>query len=157
MTNMHEKVPQRTSTDVADDPLIGDVAELLTMWGIPLTPARLYGYLLLQSEPISLEKISTDLGISKTTASDSARLMENFGFLRRYGTRGSKKVRFAPSEYVTNFYAKQISYFKKMSEVFRQRGSSDNPQSGHKDRFEKMAQFYGRLAHAMETTMAEFV
>ena len=52
---------------------IEDAARLLIPWGVPQTAARLYGYLLLCAEPVSLDRITADLEISKSSASVAAR------------------------------------------------------------------------------------
>jgi len=54
------------------------------------TAARLYGYLLLSAEPVSLDRITSDLEISKSSASAAARLLEQYTLARRHGERGSK-------------------------------------------------------------------
>jgi DNA-binding transcriptional regulator GbsR (MarR family) len=53
------------------------------------TPLRL---LLLGAEPTSLNRIMTDLEISKSSASVAARLLEQYTPARRHGERGSKRA-----------------------------------------------------------------
>jgi hypothetical protein len=74
-----------------DRHFIEDVARLLVLWGVPQTAARLYGYLLLKAEPVSLDCIAADREISKTSASVAARLLEQYTLVRRLGERGSKR------------------------------------------------------------------
>jgi DNA-binding transcriptional regulator GbsR (MarR family) len=40
---------------------IEDSARLLVPWGVPQTAARVYGYLLLLPEPVSLDRMTADL------------------------------------------------------------------------------------------------
>ena len=51
---------------------IEDMARLLMPSGVPQAAARLYGYLLLCPTPASLDQISDDLEISKSSASVAA-------------------------------------------------------------------------------------
>src|SRR6266702_3529718 len=46
---------------------IDEFASLLAPWGMPQTAARLYGYLLLSAVPVSLDRIATDLQVSKSS------------------------------------------------------------------------------------------
>jgi predicted ArsR family transcriptional regulator len=73
---------------------IDEMAALLGQWGLPATAGRLYGYLLLQAEPVSLEQIAADLDMSKAGAWNAARLLEQNGSARRSTERGSKRVFF---------------------------------------------------------------
>lgn len=68
------------------------LAHLLVPWGVPQTAAQLYGYLLLSDEPVSLDTIVADLGISKSTASVTARLLEMYTLVRRSRQRGTRTV-----------------------------------------------------------------
>src|ERR1700728_3056315 len=77
---------------------IQGMAELLTPLGVPQTAARLYGYLLLCEEPVSLDRIVDDLEISKSTASVAAHLLEMYTLVRRSGQRGTRRVLFEPSD-----------------------------------------------------------
>lgn len=132
-----------------------EVAVLLMTWNIPQTPARLFGHLLLQQEPVSLEDIAAQLRVSRTTASDAARLMERYGFLRRHGEAGSKRVSFAPSADFTQFFLKQASYLDKMAKVMKRRAAGDlSP--GVSGRLLLLARYYGRLSRAIREISEDY-
>jgi len=82
----------------AERRFIDDVARLLTPWGVPLTAARLYGYLLLFPEPVSLDRMTDDLAMGKSSASVAARLLEKYRLVLRHSERGSKRVLYEVSE-----------------------------------------------------------
>jgi len=67
-------------------------------WGCLRPRRRLYGYLLLSAEPVSLDRITSDLEISKSSASVAARLLEQYTLARRHGERGSKRALYEVSE-----------------------------------------------------------
>lgn len=70
------------------------MATLLAPWGVPATAGRLYAYLLLREEPVSLEQIAADLEMSKAGAWNAARFLEHTNCARRSTERGSKRVFF---------------------------------------------------------------
>ena len=70
------------------------MATLLAPWGVPATAGRLYAYLLLREEPVSLEQIAADLDMSKAGAWNAARFLEHTNCARRSTERGSKRVFF---------------------------------------------------------------
>lgn len=73
---------------------IDEMATLLAPWGVPATAGRLYAYLLLREEPVSLEQIAADLDMSKAGAWNAARFLEHTNCARRSTERGSKRVFF---------------------------------------------------------------
>lgn len=73
---------------------IDDFAHLLLHWGLPITSARLYAYLLLAEAPVTLDEFAASLGISKSNASVAARALESSGMARRQTDRGSKRIRY---------------------------------------------------------------
>jgi len=52
-------------------------------YGIPRIGGRILGYILLCDSPISAEHISSDLGISRASASTNLRLLINYGFIEK--------------------------------------------------------------------------
>ncbi len=76
---LHIRQMPNISNKVGEDErrFVEDVARLLTPWGVPPVAARLYGRLLLCPNSVGLDQITEDLGISKSSASVVARLLEN--------------------------------------------------------------------------------
>src|SRR3984885_6008808 len=77
---------------------IEDMARLLVPWGVPPVAARLYGHLLLCPRPVSLDQITEDLGISKSSASVAARLLESYTLARRHNEPGTKRALYAVAD-----------------------------------------------------------
>lgn len=71
---------------------------MLVPWGVPPAAARLYGYLLLCPTPASLDQITEDLEISKSSASVAARLLESYTLARRHGQPGTKRALYAVAD-----------------------------------------------------------
>jgi DNA-binding transcriptional regulator GbsR (MarR family) len=129
-----------------------DVARLLGSWGVPQAAARLYGYLLLNAEPVSLDRITADLGISKSSASVAARLLEQYTLVRRLGERGSKRALYEVSDNYEGMLTEQNRLLEVLSELLRT-GAGSVASGSARDRLKEMAEFYLVTRKAMETTL----
>lgn len=95
--NIAHRLPDAPHDPVAEPrqrTFIDEMATLLAPWGVPATAGRLYAYLLLREEPVSLEQIAADLDMSKAGAWNAARFLEHTNCARRSTERGSKRVFF---------------------------------------------------------------
>ena len=59
--------------------------------GMPRIAGRLFAYMLLQEEPCSLDDLTTDLKVSKTSVSTNARLLEQHGMIQRVARPGDRR------------------------------------------------------------------
>ncbi len=96
---------------------IDEYASLLSPWGVPAAAGRLYAYLLLSNEPVSLEQIAADLDMSKAGAWNTARFLEQSGNLRRSTERGSKRVFFRLINDIAPCMLDQIRAFGEMGRL----------------------------------------
>jgi DNA-binding transcriptional regulator GbsR (MarR family) len=76
---------------------LDEFATLLAGWNMPNNAARVYGYLLLQSEPASLDEIAAQLEISKSNACTAAKVLESAGHCRRVAERGPSASSTSPA------------------------------------------------------------
>lgn len=129
-----------------------DVAQLLVPWGVPQTAARLYGYLLLNPEPVSLDRITADLGISKSSASVAARLLEQYMLVRRLGERGSKRALYEVSENYEGMLTAQNRLTEALAELLRT-GAASVASGSARERLKEMAEFYLVTRDAMDTAL----
>lgn len=129
-----------------------DVARLLMPWGVPQAAARLYGYLLLNAEPVSLDRIAAELGISKSSASVAARLLEQYTLVRRRGERGSKRALYEVSENYEGMLAEQNRLLEVLAELLRS-GATTAASGSARDRLKEMAEFYLVTRDAMELAL----
>jgi DNA-binding transcriptional regulator GbsR (MarR family) len=142
------------SNDSATGPerrFVEDVARLLRPWGVPQTAARLYGYLLLRAEPVSLDRITTDLEVSKSSASVAARLLEKYTLARRHGERGSKRALYEVSDNYGEMLTQQNRLLQELAALLRT-GSRVAASRRTRDRLTEMAEFYLAMRESMETT-----
>jgi DNA-binding transcriptional regulator GbsR (MarR family) len=146
MSNKENKAERR---------FVEDVARLLTPWGVPHVAARLYGHLLLCSRPVSLDQITEDLGISKSSASVAARLLESYRLAHRHSEPGTKRALYAVAE----DYEAMIQQQNRLVDALAGQltaGAEIAASKAVSDRLEEMADFYRVMRGAMEDAMTRW-
>jgi hypothetical protein len=121
-------------------------------WGVPQAAARLYGYLLLCPTPVSLDQITVDLEVSKSSASVAARLLEKYTLARRHGERGSKRALYEASENYEGILSEQKHMLQAMADLLKTGARSASSGAAQK-RLEVMAEFYLVIFDSMETAL----
>ena len=134
---------------------IEDAARLLIPWGVPQTAARLYGYLLLCAEPVSLDRITADLEISKSSASVAARMLEAYMLARRHGERGSKRALYTVSDNYDGMLTEQNRLLDALADLLKN-GAGTVASGATRDRLDEMAEFYLTIRHTMETALGQW-
>lgn len=136
----------------ADRRFIEEVARLLAAWGVPQTAARIYGRLLLSSEPISLEDLTADVEVSKSSASVAARTLEKYRMVRRHGVRGSRRVLYAVSDNYDGILVEHNRMLDALAELLRS-GARAGSSRKARDRLKEMAEFYLVTRDALEAAL----
>jgi DNA-binding transcriptional regulator GbsR (MarR family) len=134
---------------------VEDVARLLTPWGVPPVAARLYGHLLLCSRPLSLDQITEDLGISKSSASVAARLLESYRLAHRHSEPGTKRALYAVADDYHAMIQQQNRLLDALSEQLTA-GTEIAASKAVSARLEEMADFYRVMRSAMEDAMSRW-
>jgi DNA-binding transcriptional regulator GbsR (MarR family) len=132
-----------------------DVARLLVPWGVPPVAARLYGYLLLCPQPVSLDQITEDLGISKSSASVAARLLESYTLARRHREPGTKRALYAVADDYEAMIRQQNRLLDALAEQLNA-GVRIATSKGVSARLKEMADFYRVMRSAMEDAMGRW-
>lgn len=70
----------------------GSVGDLLASWNLPHATGRCYGLLLVADEPLSLDTIATELGLSKGAVSTAVRQLVSWGLARTLPQPGSRRL-----------------------------------------------------------------
>jgi DNA-binding transcriptional regulator GbsR (MarR family) len=145
------------SNDLGKDErrFVEDVARLLIPWGVPSVAARLYGHLLLCPRPVSLDQITEDLGISKSSASVAARLLESYTLARRHSEPGTKRALYA----VADDYEAMIQQQNRLIDALagQLNAGAEIAASGTVSaRLEEMADFYRMMRGAMDDAMSRW-
>jgi DNA-binding transcriptional regulator GbsR (MarR family) len=139
----------------ARDRFLQRMAQLLVPLGVPQTAARLYGYLLLSNEPVSLDRIVAELEISKSTASVAARLLEMYTLVRRSGERGTRRVLFEVSDDYSGMIVAQKRMLEQLASLIKE-GARGSKSSKTRERLSTMAEFYLVNRDAMDAAQREW-
>lgn len=94
-----------------------DIAGLMAPWGWPRNVGRMYGYLLLAPEPVTLDRMAQDLRIAKSNASVAARTLERFGNARRHTEPGSKRIYYSAPDVLSGPFASKTELFDRIGRL----------------------------------------
>lgn len=134
---------------------IENVAGLLVPWGVPQAAARLYGYLLLSAAAVSLDRITADLEMSKSSASVAARLLEKYMLARRRSERGSKRALYEVHDNYQSMIGEQNRLLDQLAGTMRE-GAAIAESPTAQDRLQEMAEFYLTMRRTMEATLQDW-
>jgi predicted DNA-binding transcriptional regulator len=145
---------QNLSTNLSSgqSEFIDHLASLLIPWGMPNTTARLYGYLLLKNEPVTLDEMTRDLDISKSNACTAANSLEKQRNARRILERGSKRTLYVFGEDPGAPLHHQLDLLAKMSELISTQRPKVSTGAAAK-RMAQLAKFQHDLRAAMESVI----
>ena len=135
--------------DADQQRFIDDIARLFVPWGVPLTAARLYGYLLLMPDAVDLDRISADLEISKSSASVAARLLEQYTLARRRSIRGTKRILYEVSENYEEMLGQQNRLLEALANQLL-KGAEASPSDKIKARLKDMSRVNLAARDAMD-------
>lgn len=128
---------------------IDDLASLLGAWSMPVNAARLYGYLQLTNEPVTLDDIARDLETSKSNACNAARILEEHGNARRTSGRGSKRIYYVAGDDPGAPLRRQAETLGRMSKLISARKGAVATGAAL-ERMASLASFHQALQEAME-------
>jgi DNA-binding MarR family transcriptional regulator len=135
---------------VTTDPLsearsrvIEDFGRYFSQWGMSAAAGRLWAYLLMESRPASLDEISADLQVSKSTASLAARELERMQFCRRSRVPGSKRVLYQANDISERFLRSVVAAYGSFLDLFDAAAAAAEAPDA-RERLGGMAQFYHR-------------
>lgn len=134
---------------------VDTLASILAPCNIPATAARLWGYLLLCEEPISLDQISADLDMSKSSACTAAQLLERLRSARRYTERGSNRVLYGPSDNYAGPLSEQSALMGALGKLL-QDGGAKAASGPVLKRMRTKAKFFFAMRDALNQVVAEF-
>ena len=107
-------------------------------WGLPRNTGRIYGYLLLQSEPASLARVAAELGIARSGVSVATRQLVQLGLARGTGQRGSKRLLYEALHNLDAIFAARTAMLVDLLARLRQ-GARVAPAGPGQRRLEEMA------------------
>jgi hypothetical protein len=154
--NIQEIVNIPDNPDMTPERFVQSYAKLLTSWGMPLTAARVFAWMMLQPKAVSLDEIAAGLGISKAGAWAATRHLEQVHQIERFGEPGSKRALFAPME---NFARSLFNYSRLLSKSggLMREGAAVAAGPEASERMLERSDFFLAVHEAIEETMAELM
>jgi len=131
---------------------IDHVATLLVPWGMPQTTGRVYGFLLLQTEPMSLDHIVEELELSKSTASVSARQLVESRLAKRHAVRSSKRILFSATDKYDELYAAHCVLLGEIGALMKN-AADDVATGAASKRLKDMSRFLIQIRKTIEGVM----
>lgn len=132
---------------------LDEFVTLLAGWNMPANAARVYGFLLYQSEPASLDEIADELEISKSNACKAAKTLETAGHIRRVGERGTKRVLYVAREDFGTPFLLRTASLGALNRLMEHRGARIADGKANR-RLRDLAAFYATMQAAMEQVVA---
>ncbi|MBC2667902.1 GbsR/MarR family transcriptional regulator [Novosphingobium piscinae] len=132
---------------------LDEFVTLLVGWNMPANAARVYGFLLYQNEPASLDEIAEALEISKSNACKAAKMMESAGHIRRVPERGTKRVLYVAREDFGTPFLLRTASLGALNRLMERRGVRI-AQGKANQRIQDLASFYANMQAAMEHVVA---
>jgi len=132
-----------------------EIATLMIPWGWPRNVGRMYGYLLLSPEPVTLDAMAAGLRIAKSNASVAARTLEQFGNARRHSEPGSKRIYYSAPDMLAGPFASKTELFDRIGLLL-----AANHAIGRTDevnaRLAGMADFYRDMRDAVQGVLDRY-
>lgn len=125
------------------------VGRMMAAWNLPPATGRVYGYLLLSREPVSLDRMAAELQMSKSGASVAGRVLETWALARRTSERGSRRVLYEASDNLEAMMAANNRGAQDFIDVFRQ-GAAVAPPGAARNRMQEMAEFFAMVIEETE-------
>lgn len=82
---------EQENLDEARTTVIEALVQVYALYGLPDVLGRIYGVLFFADQPLGLEQIAADLGVSKPTVSVNVRILEGVGSVRKVWQKGSRR------------------------------------------------------------------
>jgi len=122
---------------------------------MPLNMGRVFAYLILQKDPVSLETIAEDLELSKTSAWNMTRDLTQFGHAKRHGMAGSKQALYSISSDYTTPLMKQNELLRSIGLLLQKQSRLIEDKSHAKD-IKNRGNFYKTIQEKLNSAIEEF-
>lgn len=90
--------------EIARNRIVESIAQNIHLYGLPTSAGRQYGVMFFQDRPLTLDDMSAELGMSKTSMSTSVRSLSEAKLVERVWERGVRKDLYqAKEDWYQNF------------------------------------------------------
>lgn len=126
--------------------------------GLPRIGGRIFGLMLLEESPRSIDSIARELKVSKPSVSTNARILERWGFLERVGQPGDRRCyyRLAPDLVHRTLLTRvdRMRRFRSLMEDARSQAPQGRGPLRH--RLTELVSAYEQSVNVMERVVAEW-
>lgn len=119
--------------------------------GVPRIGGRLYGFLLLQDEPRSLDELARALSVSKASVSTNARLLVQWGLVDRVTRPGDRRDFYTAAADLVGVLQRRIQRVREVSDLMAAGSRAVPPErSAATKRLSRMARFNAQAAQRLQ-------
>ena len=125
--------------------------------GVPRIAGRIFGFLLLQTHPCSLEDMASALGVSKASISTDARCLERLGIVQRLSRPGDRRDFYAIApDAPASTLAMRVERMRRMRTTVGDLASlvTDGTPSAVRDRLRAFTEAHDETVEALERLIA---
>ena len=126
--------------------------------GLPRIGGRVFGLLLLEEEPRSIESIAQELKVSKPSVSTNTRMLERWGFVQRVGRPGDRRsyYQLAP-DLVHRTLLERVERMRRFRSLMEDaRAQAPERHTRLRQRLSKLVSAYDQSVDVMERVVAEW-
>lgn len=155
---MHSKQPDYSGTDPAAERFVERMGQLFESDGFTRIAGRIFGHLVLQREPQSLEELSTALRVSKGSVSQDTRALERLGALERVTRPGDRRMYYHVSDDMhERMLTLRVERFEYTRAALRDGLHADAARDARvRARLQNMHGFFGVLLDAIRTAQTRW-
>jgi DNA-binding transcriptional regulator GbsR (MarR family) len=124
--------------------------------GVPRIGGRLFGFLLLQEEPRSLDEMAELLRVSKTSVSTNARLLDQWGLIQRVTRPGDRRDYYEAAPDQTRTLEFRLRHIREMGDLLTEaaHGFAERPRL--QKRLAQMRRFNSEALTLLEELLAHW-
>ena len=132
-----------------------EMATLMSPWGWSRNIARVFAYLLISEQPVTLDRIAADLGMSKSIVSVSARELADYGNALRISQPGTKQLLYAAPDDRFGPFSRQSALLGTLAQLLK-RQEAGRDAGKVRDRLGNLAEFSREMRQAIAGVIARF-
>ena len=145
----------RATTTPADE-LVERMGLHWELDGLPRIAGRIFGHLLLQADPCSLDDIAAALGVSKASVSVDARRLERLGLISRVSLPGDRRDYYAIGENIlAQAIGLKLESMRRLQDVFLAARRVPDTDRRVRRRLADVASQHERVLRSVETLLRE--
>ncbi|WP_020006682.1 choline uptake/conversion transcriptional regulator CudC [Salinicoccus albus] len=91
--------------DQAENMMINTISETMDLYGVTPSVGRLYGMMYFKHQPITLDEMKDELGMSKPSMSTSVRKLQDINIVQKVWQKGSRKDSFIGEKNFFNYFS----------------------------------------------------